>query len=125
MAGQLHGLYQTPRGLFGPPVKWPGCQWQRPKGVNLGQAALSGLSWQLGQPAGPRGECVGFKGGVGGSSSVGRASSYKWSFRVSFGTSPECFGVSGECGGSECLQLFNLKFGFRVKFKHLPLPPFD
>ncbi len=76
----VHGLYQTPRGLFGPPVKWPGCQWQRPKGVNLGQAALSGISWQLGQPVGTGRECVGFEGGVGGSSSqrgVRVASSYK------------------------------------------------
>ncbi len=72
--------------------------------------ALSGLSWQLGQPAGPGRECVGFQGGVGGSSSqrgVRVASSYKWYHHRNRGCltgAPECFGVSGECGGSECLQ---------------------
>ncbi len=72
--------------------------------------ALSSLSWQLGQPAGPGRECVGFQGGVGGSSSqrgVRVASSYKWYHHRNRGCltgAPECFGVSGECGGSECLQ---------------------
>ncbi|BFO93541.1 adhesin [Mycoplasmoides pneumoniae] len=66
--------------------------------------ALSGLSWQLGQPVGPRGECVGFEGGVGGSSSVRLARIYHHRNRGYLTGAPECFGLSGECGGSECLQ---------------------
>ncbi len=66
--------------------------------------ALSGLSWQLGQPVGPRGECVGFEGSVGGSSSVRLARIYHHRNRGYLTGAPECFGLSGECGGSECLQ---------------------
>ncbi len=59
--------------------------------------ALNRLSWQLGQPLGPRRECVGFQGGVAGSSSVRLASSYKYHHRNEgyLIGAHQCFGLSG------------------------------
>ncbi len=84
--------------------------------------ALNRLSWQLGQPLGPRRECVGFQGGVAGSSSVRLASSYKYHHRNEgyLIGAHQCFGLSGELYRPGFVQGFHSKL--RPKPKHLPLP---